>query len=132
MLSGLVRVYCGEPDLAVERISRAVRLSPLDPLNFIAHTAYSMAHFFAGRYDEALSWAEKVLRDHPDYQLALRIFAAASALTGRQEKARGAVQRLGELDPDLRISNLKDRYPLRRPEDLARWAGGLRRAGLAE
>jgi tetratricopeptide (TPR) repeat protein len=132
MLSGLVSVYRGEPDEAIGRLARAVRLSPLDPLTFVAQTAYAMAYFFGGHYDEALSWAEKVVWDKPNYQLALRIFAAANALTGRQEAAQQAVERLRQLDPALRISNLKDRYPLRRPEDLARWADGLRRAGLPE
>jgi TolB-like protein len=132
MLSGLVSVYRGEPDEAIGRLARAVRLSPLDPLTFVAQTAYAMAYFFGGHYDEALSWAEKVVRDKPNYQLALRIFAAANALTGRQDEAQQAVERLRQLDPALRISNLKDRYPLRRPEDLARWAHGLRRAGLPE
>jgi TolB-like protein len=132
MLSGLVSVYQGEPEVAMGRLARAVRLSPLDPLTFVAQTAFAMAHFFAGRHAEALSWAEKVRRDKPDYQLALRIFAAASALAGRQEEAQQAVKRLLQLDPALCISNLKDRYPLRRPEDLARWADGLRKAGLPE
>ena len=40
--------------------------------------------------------------------------------------------RLRQLDPALRISNLKDLIPLRRPEDLARLAEGLRKAGLPE
>ena len=91
-----------------------------------------MAYFFAGNYEEALSWAEKVVRDKPNYQLALRIFAAANALTGRQEEAQQTVKLLRQLDPELRISNLKDRYPLRRAEDLARWADGLRIAGVPE
>jgi tetratricopeptide (TPR) repeat protein len=132
MLSGLVCVYRGEPEAAVERLVRALRLSPLDPLSYVAQNAYAHAHFFAGRYDEALLSAEKVLRDHPDYHLTLRVFAAANALTGRQADAEKAVTRLRHLDPALRISNLKDRYPLRRPEDLARYAEGLRKAGVPE
>jgi TolB-like protein len=132
MLSGLVSVYRGEPDEAVKSLASAVRLSPLDPLTFVAQTAYAMAYFFAGNYEEALSWAEKVVRDKPNYQLALRIFAAANALTGRQEEAQQTVKLLRQLDPELRISNLKDRYPLRRAEDLARWADGLRIAGVPE
>ena len=94
MLSGLVSVYRGEPDEAVKSLASAVRLSPLDPLTFVAQTAYAMAYFFAGNYEEALSWAEKVVRDKPNYQLALRIFAAANALTGRQEEARQTVKTL--------------------------------------
>jgi hypothetical protein len=36
------------------------------------------------------------------------------------------------LNPALRLSNLPDLLPFRRPEDFARWAEGLRRAGLPE
>ena len=43
-----------------------------------------------------------------------------------------AMRRLRELDPSLRVSNLKDWLPIHRPEDLARFADGLRRAGLPE
>ncbi len=132
MLSGLVRVYRGEPEQAIERLVRAMRLSPLDPLSFVAQTAFAHAHFFAGRYEDAASWAERALQDHPDYQLSLRIFVAANALAGRLEVAQQAAKRLRELDPALRISSLGDRFPLRRAEDLAKFADGLRKAGLPE
>jgi hypothetical protein len=42
------------------------------------------------------------------------------------------VARLRQLEPTLRISNLRDQIPYRRPEDLARFADGLRKAGLPE
>jgi adenylate cyclase len=63
---------------------------------------------------------------------SLRYLAASAAMAGRQEQALKAMARLRELDPTLRISNLKDVTPLRRPEDLARYAEGLRKAGLPE
>jgi tetratricopeptide (TPR) repeat protein len=132
MLSGLISVYLGEPERAIERIERAIRLSPRDPFNFIAQTALAMAHFFSGHYAESLSWAEKALRDHPDYQLVLRVSVAANALTGHQQAAKQALARLRHLDPALRVSNLKDRFPLRRTEDIARFSDGLRKAGLPE
>jgi hypothetical protein len=40
--------------------------------------------------------------------------------------------RLRELMPDLRISNLKEFFPLRRPQDLVNFADGLRKTGLPE
>ena len=132
MLSGLISVYLGQPEKAIERIERALRLSPRDPFNFIAQTALAMAYFFSGRYGESLSWAEKALRDHPDYQLVLRVFVAAHALAGQEQTANQALDRLRQLDPALRISNLKDRFPLRRPEDIARFAEGLQKAGLPD
>jgi hypothetical protein len=39
---------------------------------------------------------------------------------------------LRELDPTLRISHLADWLTIRRPEDLATFAEGLRNAGLPE
>jgi hypothetical protein len=40
--------------------------------------------------------------------------------------------RMRELDSAYRISDVKDRIPFRRPEDLARYEEGLRKAGLPE
>ena len=43
-----------------------------------------------------------------------------------------AMKHLRELDPTLRVSNLTDWIPIRRPEDLATLGDGLRKAGLPE
>jgi hypothetical protein len=42
------------------------------------------------------------------------------------------MKHLRELDPTLRVSNLADWLPIRRPEHLATLAEGLRKAGLRE
>ena len=53
-------------------------------------------------------------------------------MAGRQDQAPKAMARLCELDPALRLSNLKHVFPLRRPEDINRLTEGLRKAGLPE
>ena len=90
------------------------------------------AHLFAGRFDEASSWAEKSYRDLPSFLMVVSIIAASHALAGRTDDARQAMHHLRRLDPALRISNLKDWLPIHRPEDLAIFADGLRKAGLPE
>jgi tetratricopeptide (TPR) repeat protein len=129
---GWAKVYLGEPDAAIEREARAMRLSPQDSHMFLAQTATAAAHFFAGRYGEALSWSEEALRENPTYMSAWRFLAASCAMIGRHEQARSAMARLRKLDPALRISNLKHLITFRRPEDLANWVEGLRKAGLPE
>ena len=57
IVSGWVRVWRGEPEVAIEHLARATRLSPLDPLTNRTRTTTAHAHFFAGRYGEAASWA---------------------------------------------------------------------------
>jgi TolB-like protein/class 3 adenylate cyclase len=130
---GWVKIWLGEPEAAIERFARAMRLSPLDPYvpGMQAGTAY--AHFFLGRYDEAASWAAMALQNNPDFQTGLRIDAASNAMAGRPEQAHKAVARLRQLNPSQRISTLKDvRGPYRRAEDLSRYEEGLRQAGLPE
>jgi TolB-like protein/Tfp pilus assembly protein PilF len=137
--SGWVRIYLGEPEVAIEHLAHAMRLSPLDPLTFVAQMAIAFAHFFAGRYVDASSWAEKALatsppglRERPVYHPALLIAAASNSLAGRLEEAQNAIARLRQLNPTPHISNLKNQIPLRRPEDLARYTEGLRKAGLSD
>jgi TolB-like protein len=128
--SGWVRVYLGEPELAIKHFAHAMRLNPLDPLTFIVQMGIAFAHFFAGRYDDASSWAEKALREKPEYHNALRVAAASNALARRMDEAHSAMARSLRLHPTPHISNLKTEVPLRRPEDLARYVEGLRKAGL--
>ena len=52
------------------------------------------AHFFLGRYDEAVSWAAMALQDNPDFQSGLRISAASTAMAERPEQTQRSVDRL--------------------------------------
>jgi hypothetical protein len=60
------------------------------------------------------------------------VLAASNALAGHLSEAHEAMAHLRQLDPSLRISNLKEVFPLRRSEDLAKFAEGLRKAGLPD
>ena len=56
--------------------------------------------------------------------------AARSLETTRQRRTpwRG----LRQLMPELRISNLRDPFPIRRPDHFDRWVDAMRKAGLPE
>jgi adenylate cyclase len=130
---GWVKIWLGEPEAAIERFARAMRLSPLDPFVPGMRAGTAHAHFFLGRYDEAASWAAMALQDNPDFQTGLRVAAASNAMAGRPEQAHRAVARLRQLNPALRVSTLKNvRGPYRRAEDLSRYEEALRQAGLPE
>jgi len=129
--SGWVRVW-SEPEIAIERVSRALRLNPSDPNSYTMYSALAHAHFFAGRYTDALSWAEVAVREKPNFLYINCVAAASSALAGRLADAKRAMGQVAQLDPSLRLSNLNNLFLTRRPEDLARMTEGLRLAGLPE
>jgi TolB-like protein/class 3 adenylate cyclase/Tfp pilus assembly protein PilF len=133
VMSGWVRIWLGEPDAALERVTRAIRLSPLDPYMPGMQNAMAHAHFFAGRYSEASSLAAMVLREFPDFHDGLRIAAISNALAGRLEQASQAMGQLRRLHPALRVSNLGEiQGPYQRPEDITTYEQGMRKAGLPE
>ena len=113
-------------------MGHSLRLNPNDPHSFSMYSAMAMANLFADRFTEAVSWAEMAVREKPDGLLPLTVSAASSSLIGRLQDAERTMARLRLIDPALRLSNLKDLLPIKRPEDFARWSEGMRLAGLPE
>jgi adenylate cyclase len=136
LFSGWVRIHLGEPELGIEHLAHAMRLSPFDPLMFTMQAWTGWAHFFADRYDEASAWAEKACREQPNFVAAIRIAAASHALAGRLGEARIFIARACRLDPELKASNLWERFTvLRRPQLkplFEKYESALRKAGLPE
>jgi TolB-like protein len=131
--AGFIRSWLGEPETAVTHLAYAMRLSPVDPLMPLMQAAMAHAHFFAGRYGEASSWATTALRGTPKLLPALRIGASADAFAGELAAAQKSVARMLEINPNERVSNLEAIFgPYRRPDDAWRYGEGLRRAGLPE
>jgi adenylate cyclase len=130
--SGWLKVWTGEPETAIEHLERFVRISPLDPLLQSVRSAIAFAHVFAGRFTEAVPFAEKALADSPNSHQALRATALSCALAGRTEQAQKAIGRLLQVDPTFRVSKLLHLTPLQRPQDIARYQEGMRKAGLPE
>ena len=132
LLSGWVNIWLGEPEIAIERATRAIRLSPLDPFASLAYALIGWGHFTAGRYDDASSWADKGLLLQTNSAGAARTAAASHALAGRLHQAHKAIARLREIDPTFRVSDLRRGFPFRCLEHIARFEEGLRKAGLPE
>jgi len=131
-LSGWIRCFVGDPDLAINHLERAVRLSPLDPQRPGMLAAIATAHFAAGRFDAAASLANKAMLEQSDNFIASLVAAASNALAGNLDAAKRATVLVRASDPNFRIQNVKYRLPHRQPEVLARWEDALRRAGMPE
>ena len=131
--SGWIKVWLGEPELALEHFEHAMRLSPVDP--FIYFMLHGSAHalFFAGRLDEAIERARAALREQPDHHGALRIAVASTARAGRTREAAILLARLRSFDPSLRVSNLRNKLgPYSDRKQILIYEDALREAGLPE
>jgi TolB-like protein/class 3 adenylate cyclase len=132
--SGWINLWSGNPAVAVEHLTRAMRHDPLHGDHHVTmRTGLAHALFFLNKYDDAMAWAESILRENPDAHPSLRIFAASAAIASLTDAAREIGTRLLSVDPEFRISRLVSYLgPYQKPEFLEKYAEGLRLAGLPE
>ncbi len=130
--SGLVRLWLGQPGVALDHNCRAIRLSPVDPLMGQMQTGVAHAHFVEGRHEEASLWAGRAIRSFANWLPGMIVATASAALCGRLAEAQSLASRLRSLDPTLRISNLRERLPFSRQDYLAPYEEGLRLAGVPD
>jgi len=131
----MVRGYVSmpEPDSAIEAFERALRLNPFDRLQRGFIGGIAVAHSLAGRYEQALDWSLRALREEPTYPTALRTKAIACAHLDRIEEAREAVRQLLDLQPWNSVARTQQFYArLLGPQAAAIYVEGLRRAGMPE
>ena len=129
---GYVSMYIGQHETALEQVSRALRLSPLDPETFRSESIMAMAHMFQGRNEQALIWATKALARQSNWMPAMRCSAAANALAGNIDEAQKVMVRMLQLHPAFNVSYCRYLSPYRRPQDIEKFIEGLRLAGLPE
>ncbi|MDP6690059.1 MAG: BTAD domain-containing putative transcriptional regulator [Alphaproteobacteria bacterium] len=137
---GLAMAHCGMGDsLAYEgqlkesigQFERAIQLSPNDPQLWAFYTYRSLAHFFAGEYEETAHWAQKATRLPNCQYWAHAHLTAALGQLGRESDGAAARAALLRLQPEFSLAFAKAKlFYIKRPEQLSLYLEGLRKAGL--
>ena len=130
--SGLSHFYMGRHEEALRRVNQAIRLSPSDPHCFFFDMALIMPHLMSGDCASAVEAGRRAIELNPFFSSAYKGYLAALGWMHRPREAREVLDRLLALEPGFSIEAAVARSPLKRPEDIARYAEGLRRAGLRE
>jgi TolB-like protein len=131
-LRGWALATAGRPDEAVPPLLQAIRLSPYDPESFFTMSAIGCAYLMARRFDEAINWTARALRERPSFAPALRFHAACLVGLGRMDEARETVAHLLQLEPGLTVSAIRQRAPIFDAGLMNAFIDGLRKAGLPE
>jgi adenylate cyclase len=133
MARGYASINLDQPGPAIEALEHAMRLSPLDRLRRAFTNGIAIAHLAAGRYEQALDWADRTLREEPGYRGALMHKVVASAHLDRSEEARETLSQWVESQPGLTIAQFRILWSRAfSPERMAIYVNGLRKAGLPE
>jgi adenylate cyclase len=122
-ISGVVKVWCGQPDIAMEHIDASLRLSPRARIGpSLLNIGFAL--FLARRFDEAVPKLLLAIQEDPGFSQPYRVLAACYAHLGRLGDAREIVARLQAITPVV----INDASFLRNPEHRELFLSGLRLA----
>jgi adenylate cyclase len=121
--SALLRVFAGQPDVALEHFQNYLRLSPRDRMATYLN-GIGEAYFFSRRFDEAAANLLASLDLAPTFPVTYRVLASCYARMGRLDEARAIVRRLRAITPA--VMEPATRY--RDPELRELFLSGLRLA----
>ncbi|MFQ5938050.1 MAG: tetratricopeptide repeat protein, partial [Acidiferrobacterales bacterium] len=127
---GLALTFAGQPERAIQQLTRAKRLNPNYPPWYPSILGF--AYVVAKQYEPAIIALREQVNRMPDWPTPHRTLAVAYAQLGRQDDARGEVETLLKLDPQASIENVKLGLPFKDEGILEHFLGGLRKAGLPE
>ena len=95
-LSGNLRVWAGQPDLAIEHFKTSLRLNPRERIGVpVELSAIGVAYFFKHQFEEAASELLLSIQDHPGAPASYRYLAACYAHMGRLDDAREILRDCG-------------------------------------
>jgi adenylate cyclase len=86
-ISGVLRLYAGQPEIAIEHAEASLRLSPRARVGWGLLTI-GAAHFYARRFDEAVPKLLLAIQEDPSLPNPYRYLAACYAHMGRLDEAR--------------------------------------------
>ena len=117
---------------ADEAIACFDREEKQSPRNFVLYATLgrrAMAHFHAGRSEQAIEAIDRAFRLNSDYPINLVVRTALCGIAGRSDDARDCIRRLRKLEPDTSIDVHAGRCAtVGPPESSAVLIGAFRRA----
>jgi adenylate cyclase len=128
---GWLEVYSDCPASAIPHFEHAIRLSPVDPMNFNNYVGIASAHQVAENYGEAAEYFERALIEHPTAYWIHRNLAPVLLAAGREADARKSARILFAEFPDLTIERFKNAMVFS-PAALERLSVFLRQLGVPE
>jgi adenylate cyclase len=122
-ISGNLRRYAGQPDVAIQHVEVSLRLSPRARTG-MAFSVIGAAHFLSRRFDEAVPKLLLAIQEDPNYPGSYRFLASCYAHMGRMDEAREIAARLRAIIP----RRVPSGSHLRNPEHRELYLSGLRLA----
>jgi adenylate cyclase len=127
---GYVESLSERPERAIEDFERALRLSPLDPMNFNSHAGMAFAYQAAQNYDKAVALYRRALEERPHAVWIYRYLASALFDADRMAEAKETFLQMMRNYPGLTVTKFRQAMPS--APNIDRMVDNLRKLGLPD
>jgi len=93
----------GKASAAIERAEGALRLSPFDPLNYLAYNALAIAYFHLKQYEQSRNAARRSIQSNSKFGMSYAFLAAALVRLGCEDEAKAEAKLAVLHDPHFSI-----------------------------
>ena len=128
---GWLEVYADRPEVAFQHFEHAMRLSPLDPMNFNNIVGIASAHQVSGDYAAAATLFERALMERPSAFWIHRNLAPALLAAGRPQDAEASKAVMLRAYPGFTVKRFKAAMVFS-PDALENMSLYLRELGIPE
>lgn len=129
-LSASTYCWIGEPEAALQRLSRYRDLAPGDPYSYFFKSVYAVAYFFKGDYEQAVLAGRDAVNALPKFSAGYKPLIAALGHLGRAEEAKPYIAKLLSIEPHFTAERHAKTYPFKFASDRWRYMRGLLLAGV--
>ena len=99
-LSGMLRLWAGQPNIAIEHVETSLRLSPRARTGW-SHSILGSAYFACRRFDDAVPELLLAIQENPSSPMPYRVLTACYAHMGQLERAREVIMKLRAITPTV-------------------------------
>jgi adenylate cyclase len=128
LVRGRALLWSGHPAAGRELLSRALRISPHDPVKPFILADFPLSHYFERDYQRAADVARSLTVAYPRHPWAFQSLAVALGQLGRCDEAFVALREAISISPRS-FALTGQRLPWERTEDYEHYREGLRKAG---
>ncbi len=128
--SAVILNKCGQPKRAMERIRKAMRLSPVYPTWFLV--ILGQASRLVGMTDTAIDAYSELISREPDSLVGHVCLTSIFGELNREKESNASAAEVLKVNPDFSIKKYMEGLSYRDPAEAARFEEGLRKAGLPE
>lgn len=128
--SALVGTLLGEGENSETRVTRAIALSPIDPLSYAMLATRALTHSIRGNHESAAMWADRAVQSPNAHVQIYAIAAFANEMVGNRRKAEDYATHIRQTHPRYSRSDFLSSFPFRDNASCRQIDESLKRLGL--